>query len=124
MTFVSLKRLGRSIRDAGKGIVFVFKTEQNFRVQTTMAILVLVLSFVFSLRTWEIILIILLVMMVMTMEMLNTAVEKFADLLMPRLHHYIYVIKDVMAGAVLLTSLGSAVVGVMIFWPHFINLWK
>ncbi len=121
MSVISLKRLGGSMRDAGRGLYYTFKTEQNFRVQTLLAIVALMLAAYFPLRTWETILIILLIVMVMTMELLNTAVEKFADLLIPRLHHYISTIKDVMAAAVLLTSIGAGVIGIMIFLPHFIN---
>jgi diacylglycerol kinase len=56
------------------------------------------------------------------MELLNTALEYFTDLLKPRLHHYVSLIKDIMAAAVLLTALGSAVIGLIIFLPHFIKL--
>jgi len=112
------------MKDAGKGLVFAFKTEQNFRIQILVAGVALIFAVIFSLKTWEIILIILLIMMVLMMELLNTAIEKFADLLVPRLHHYIHNVKNIMAAAVLLTSLGAAIIGAMIFLPHFINWWK
>ncbi|MEK7213476.1 MAG: diacylglycerol kinase [Patescibacteria group bacterium] len=117
-------RLIQSFNDAGRGLSHAFKHEQNFRLQIVASLVVLAATFVFPLKIWEIILIILLCVMVLTMELLNTALENFADLLKPRLHHYVYIIKDVMAAAVLLTSLGALIIGLIIFLPHLINFWK
>jgi diacylglycerol kinase len=86
--------------------------------------LVLIASFLFPLFIWERILIILLVLLVLLIEILNTVFEYFSDLLKPRLNHYIGIIKDVMAGAVLLTSVVAVVIGAMIFYPHLATLLK
>lgn len=118
------RRFLKSFTDAGKGLGHVFRSEQNFRIQSVLGILVLVASFIFPLLVWERILVILLVLLVLLIEILNTVFEYFSDLLKPRLNHYIGVIKDVMAGAVLLTSLVAMVVGLMIFYPHLASLLK
>lgn len=110
--------------DAGRGLRFAFKNEQNFRLQIFISALVAAAVCYFPLRVWEMILLILLVVMVLTMELLNTALEYYADLLKPRLHHYVRAIKDIMAAAVLLTSLGALAIGLIIFLPHLINLFK
>jgi len=120
----SIKRLLQSFRDAAHGISYTFKNEQNFRLQILFAAVVMILMFVLPLRRWEQILVLLLILMVLSMELLNTAVEKFSDLLIPRLHQHILVIKDVMAAAVLTTALGAAVIGVIIFWPYLVDLVK
>lgn len=117
-------RFLKSFVDAGKGLAYVFKSEQNFRVQVIVGTLVLIASFLFPLFIWERILIILLVLLVLLIEILNTVFEYFSDLLKPRLNHYIGIIKDVMAGAVLLTSVVAMVVGAMIFYPHLASLFK
>lgn len=121
---MSIMRLIKSFTDALRGLKLVFKSEQNFRIQVIAGIFVFVAVFYFRLRAWEAILIILLILLVLLVEILNTAFEYFSDLLKPRLHHYVYVVKDVMAGAVLLTSIAALVIGVIIFLPHFINLFK
>lgn len=121
---MSLKSLIRSFLAAGRGLKHTFKNEQNFRLQILAAILVLVISFIFPLKNWEFILVILLLTLVLTMELLNTALEYFSDLLKPRLHHYVLAIKDIMAAAVLLSSLGALIIGLIIFLPHFIGLVK
>ncbi len=118
---LSFHRLGQSFRDAFRGIVYTFRSEQNFRVQIIIAIIVLGLSFYFPLRRWERILALLMTLSVLSTELLNTAVEKFSDLLIPRMHQQILVIKDVMAAAVLITSIGAALIGLFIFWPYLVN---
>ncbi|EKD43727.1 MAG: diacylglycerol kinase [uncultured bacterium] len=121
---MSVKNLFNSFYSAFAGLKHTFKHEQNFRLQILLASIVLVVTFVFPLKIWEVILVILLLVAVLVMELLNTALEYFADLLKPRLHHYVLVIKDIMAGAVLITSLGAFIIGLIIFVPHFIGLLK
>ncbi|MFA7653974.1 MAG: diacylglycerol kinase [Candidatus Magasanikbacteria bacterium] len=117
----SCRRFWQSFGDAWRGIRFAFKNEQNFRVQIFTAVAVLVLMFYWPLKIWERILLLLLILMVLGMELLNTAIEKFSDLLVPRLHQQVSIIKDVMAAAVLITSVGAAVVGMIIFWPYLVK---
>ena len=119
---LSLRRLAQSFKDAIRGLAQVFRTEQNFRLQVMGAALVLAAMAYFPLRQWEMVVILLLIVMVLTMEILNTALERFTDLLKPRLHHYVGAIKDTMAAAVLVTSLGAFIIGVIIMSPYFISL--
>lgn len=121
---ISWRRLINSFIDAGRGLKHVFKTEQNFRIQIFFGVLVMVGAIFFRLRSWELIVLVLLVLLVLLVEIFNTAFEKFSDLLKPRLHHYVGVIKDLMAGAVLITSFAALLAGAMIFYPHLVNLLK
>jgi undecaprenol kinase len=52
----------------------------------------------------------------------NTALERTMDILKPRVHPYVRTVKDVMAGAVLITTLGAAAMGLFIFWPFIAPL--
>lgn len=119
-----LKQLIKSFFYAWRGLVLTFKQEQNFRIQIVIGVSVIGAALYFPLRGWELVIMIALVMAVLVMELLNTVVEHFVDLLKPRMHHYVSVIKDIMAGAVLLTSLGAALIGLIIFYPHLVNLIK
>jgi diacylglycerol kinase len=121
---MSISRLLKSFIDALRGFKYVFKSEQNFRLQILCSIIVICATIYFPVKTWEVILVILLVIGVLTMELLNTALEYFADLLKPRLHHYVFIVKDIMAAAVFTTAIGAMVVGFIIFLPHFLNLAK
>lgn len=121
---MSFKQLGKSFMHAMRGLVYVFKNEQNFRIHTLLTIITVATIYFFPLFTWERVLVIILIVMVLTMELLNTALERFADLLKPRLNYYVGTIKDIMAAAVLITSVGALIIGILILWPHFMTLFK
>lgn len=111
-------RLFVSLKDAGRGAVYVFRHEQNFRVQLLLALVVLFFTWFFPLTRGEMIVIILLIFLVLILELLNSAVEKLADVLKPRLSLQIEIVKDIMAAMVLLSSLGAVIIGIIIFWPY------
>ena len=119
---MSPKRLLKSFQDAGRGIAYVFKNEQNFRIQMVVGILVILTAILFEVSRSELLLLLLLVISVLVLELLNSAVEKFADVLKPRLSFQIEVIKDIMAAVVLVASLGATFIGFIIFWPHLFAL--
>ena len=111
-------RLIKSFKEAIQGVAYVFKHEQNFRIQVVISLLVLIFVWFFELSKAEMIVIFLLIILVLILELLNSAVEKLSDVLKPRLSLQIGVVKDIMAGMVFLSSLGEVVIGLIIFWPH------
>lgn len=100
----------------------MFKHEQNFRLQLVAAAIVIILIFVFELRRSEILVLLLLILSVLMLELLNSALEKFVDILKPRLLKQVQVVKDMMAAMVLLTAIGAVIIGTIIFWPHVVEL--
>lgn len=119
--FMNLKRFTKSFGDASRGVVYVFKHEQNFRIQLFLGFIVVVLMFVFGLSRQEMIVILLLILLVLILELLNSAIEKFVDLIKPRLHYQAEAVKDIMAAAVFFASLGSLLVGAIVFGPYIID---
>jgi diacylglycerol kinase len=115
---MEIKKFFKSVKYAARGIIYVFKNEQNFKIQIAAAVCVIILMFVFELRTSEIIILLLLITSVLVLELLNSALEKFIDILKPRLSYQVEIVKDMMAAMVFITALGSAIIGVLIFWPH------
>lgn len=107
----------KSFHFAFRGILLALH-ERNFRVQFFVALLVVFFMFFFRVKTWEAVTLVLVVVLVLTLEIMNSIFEKLSDILKPRLHEYIRHIKDLMAAAVLLTSLASIGIGVLIFWPY------
>lgn len=108
----------KSFRAAGAGIMLAFREERSFRIQVGAAIIVLGLMAWLPLKPWEYIILTLCIGLVLVLELLNTIFERFADMVKPRLHSYVEVIKDLMAGAVLIMSVAAAAVGAIIFVPH------
>jgi diacylglycerol kinase (ATP) len=75
-------------------------------------------GFFFRLSASEWCWIVLAIAIVWTAEALNTAFEFLADATSPQFHPLVRDAKDVAAGAVLITAIGAAVTGAIIFWPH------
>lgn len=113
-----MERLIRSFSYAFRGILFALRNEKNFQVEIVGGILAVMLMLFFPLSGLERALIVLSIALVLTLELANTALERVMDILKPRVHPYARVIKDVMAGAVLLVSLAAVAIGVAIFLPY------
>lgn len=121
---ISPKKFIKSFKSAVNGIREVIKTEQNFQIHLIAAVLVVSLAIFFQVSKNEWIILLLMIMFVLVIEIINTAIEKFNDLLKPRLHHYVYIIKNIMAGAVLIVSMFAVIIGILIFYPYFIYFVK
>ena len=68
--------------------------------------------------TYDWIAVVLCIGMVLSAEAMNTAVELLADALHPDRDERIRVVKDVAAGAVLITAIVSVVVAILVVWKH------
>ncbi|HBU27760.1 TPA: diacylglycerol kinase [Candidatus Uhrbacteria bacterium] len=113
-----------SISHALRGVYVVFRDERNFRIQTISAVLVLCAATLLQVRVWEYVLLLLLSSAVLILELFNSVIERMADGLKPRLQPIVRDIKDLMAGAVLLTAITAGIVGVIIFLPYAVQLFK
>ncbi|MFZ2187437.1 MAG: diacylglycerol kinase [Candidatus Moraniibacteriota bacterium] len=116
-----MNRFSRSLYYAVKGIFFAIRNERNFQIEICAGMAVVVLMIVFPLSSSERSLVVLSVSLVLTLELANTALERVMDILKPRVHPYARVIKDVMAGAVLLASLSAIAIGIVIFSPYILT---
>jgi undecaprenol kinase/diacylglycerol kinase (ATP) len=112
------QKTGRSFINAFSGLGYFFRHESNGRIQSVMGLSTLALAGWFHIRTLEWILILICIGSVLSLEMLNSALEKLCDLVQPDFHPQIKIVKDVAAGAVLWASLISAVIGAIIFLPE------
>lgn len=126
---ISPKRFWKSFTHAVRGIVRIAEEEQSFRLQMFAAAVVFGLMIVMpTLQIWERVTLTLVVGAVLVLEIVNSIFERLADAVEPRVSPMVKEIKDMMAGAVLLTAIASAFVGYLIFWPHMeptlSALWK
>lgn len=117
----TLKQLGRSLHHALRGVKVVWHTENSFRIQVLVGAAAVVLAFIFPLQAWEQVVVLMLVGFVLIMELINSVLERLVDSFRSRVHPVVRDIKDIMAAAVFLASLSAAVVGLIIFIPHFLE---
>lgn len=115
---LSLRRLRAAFRVAFAGIGAVWHTSGNFRLEVAIGVLALSLSLV--LRT-GVVPVLIMCALVLSLELINSAIEAAVDLISPELHPLAKVAKDAAAGAVLVAALLSVVVGVWLLGPP---LWQ
>lgn len=117
-----LRTVNNSVKYAWKGIRYAWTHERNFRFQMVAAAVVIALMIVLQVRPLEAVALIFVIVAVLVLELMNTIIERFIDILKPRMHHYAEMIKDMMAAAVLLAALGAIAVGVIIFYPYIFGI--
>ena len=110
------RRLWHSFADAFRGIGCCIKSERNMRIHLVACAYVLFFASQLSLSRGEMACLLLAIGGVMTAETLNTALEKLCDFAQKNLNRYIRVIKDMAAGAVLLSAIAALLVGVVILF--------
>ncbi len=118
MAIIDYKRLGKSFRYAMRGFWFVFKSEQNIRIHLIVSAVVIILMIYLQVALWQAIILFLVMSLVIILELINTVFEKLVDVLRPRIHFYVQVIKDIMAAAVLVATVGAVIIGILIFAPY------
>ena len=112
----------QSLQFAISGIITFFRNERNGQIQLVAAIIVVTLGLVFQIGAMEWLVVVLCITVVLTLEMINTAIEKLCDVVQPDYHPQIKIIKDIAAGAVLIAALGSVIAGAIIFVPKIFAL--
>lgn len=110
----------KSITFAFKGAVKLITTEHSVMVQFSTAILLIVAGFYFNISTTEWLFQTLAIGLVLSIEGLNTAVEKVADFIHPEYHERIGFIKDIAAGAVFFAAMTAIAIGLIIYLPKIL----
>jgi len=113
-----IKEFAQSFRHALRGLVYALKNERNFQNEIIFAAVVVIATVYFNVTRSEMIVLFLVIMLVLIMELLNTIMERIVDILKPRIHPYAKLIKDLMAGTVLLSSILAVIIGLIIFIPY------
>jgi diacylglycerol kinase len=113
-----------SFRYAFAGLAYCFRTQRNFRIHVAIAFLVTLAGIILTLSWLEWAVVAILVVVVLSAEMVNTMVEALVDLVTQQYHPMAKIAKDVAAGVVLLSAIGSVVVGALIFLPKIFALFS
>lgn len=111
----------RSIKCALIGIRTMIVSQQNAWIHIFATVSVVVAGLWFGLTVAEWCWIVLAITLVLASEALNTALEFLTDLASPDFHPLAAKAKDIAAGGVLLTAMGSVVIGILIFGPYLMN---
>lgn len=115
-------RFLKSLNYARQGITHCICTEKNFQIQLVISSVTFLGGFIFNLKINEWLMILFCVALVLGLELLNTAIEHLSNVVCEAIHPVIKQVKDIAAGAVLLVSVISVVIGGIIFIPRILLL--
>lgn len=119
-----MKKIFKSFVYAWSGIRFAVKNELNMKIHLSVTVLVVFLGLWLHISTTEWLLCLLCVGLVLSAEIMNTAFETLVDMVSPKKNILAGRTKDLAAGAVLMLSMISIVVGVVIFVPKLLILFS
>jgi len=116
-----MKSFFKSFKYAIHGIWYGIDGQLNFKVQIGVAAIVIGAGFLFDITAIEWCIILICIGMVLGLEMLNSAIESLVDLVTLERQPLAGRIKDIAAGAVLLVSVISLIVGILIFRKYVLH---
>ncbi len=112
--------IGHAFACAWHGIIDTIRTQRNMRIHLVIAILAVILGFIFNITTTEWCIIIICIALVFSLEIINTALESVVDVSCDHYHDLAKRAKDCAAGAVLVVAIASVVIGAIIYISHFV----
>lgn len=117
-----IKKLINSFSYPIKGLRYAYRNEQNLAVDVGVALLVLIAGVILKIEKTEWIVVVFAIGAVLSLELVNTAIEAVVDLVTEEYHPLAKVAKDTSAAAVFVIAIVAAIVGLIIFIPKIIEL--
>lgn len=107
-----------SLKNAWNGIIWSFRTQPNFKIHFSCAAIAIILGIILHISYVEMAIIILTIVFGLGVEMVNTSIEAMTDLITTEWRTEAKIAKDVAAGMMLLTAIGTVIVALFIFYPR------
>jgi len=115
-----MKKTRDSIKYALCGIKYVFESQRNIRVQLIIMIITYITGYFFNISSTEWLILILISSMVLTLEIINTALEEVVNLVTEEYRKTAKHAKETAGGSILTASFFAIVVGLIIFIPKIV----
>ena len=112
---VKVKKFVKSFKYSFIGLQHAFRYEQNFRIMLILVLASLVPLVIWPMEEWQKVAVVIAGVMMLAVELVNTTIERMMDVLLPASLEEIRIIKDVMAGAALMASVGWLIVIILVF---------
>jgi diacylglycerol kinase len=119
MTKFKAQGFNNTFKNARKGFRLVFRSEKNIRVHLVIALLVMLAAYLFEFEYIEYCILLIAIAFVIITEMINTSIEFSLDSIYHnRYSKMVGMAKDISAGAVMIASIVSALIGIILFSRH------
>ncbi len=125
MTKYKSQGFSNTFKNARKGLRLVLKSEINIRVHFCAALLILILAALLGFSTTKICVLLLTISAVICAEMVNSAIEFSLDAVFHNKYSKLVgMAKDISAGAVMFTTFVAIAIGLLLFIPAILNIFK
>ena len=114
--------LYKSFGYAFEGIGTCIKKERNMKIHCLAVIAVTAAGTFLHIKPVEWCICLLLFGLILSLELVNTAVEAVVDLVTEEKKPLAKIAKDTAAGAVLVSAIAAAIIGCIIFIPYLLEL--
>ncbi len=115
------QNMARSFANAFAGLWAVWRSQRNARIEVGIALGVIVLGLIVGLPASDWAILVLTIGLVLAAECFNSALEALVDLAHPGYHALAKLAKDTSAGAVLLLSVISVIIGLLVLGPPLLE---
>jgi len=109
------KNIVKSFQAAFSGFSYLYHNHKHLKINLSIALIILFLSFISDIELIELIIILLAIILVFLTESINTSIEEICNLISPEYHPKIKIIKDLGSFFVLLAAIFSILVFILIF---------
>lgn len=110
-----MKAFLKSFVYAFNGIFSAIRTQRNLRFHIVAVIYVTAFSFFYNMSEIQYLILILIFLIVISLELVNTALESIVDLCSPEYNKLAKISKDCAASAVLVAAAGAVIAGIILF---------
>ena len=118
------KNLLQSFGYAFEGLGYALRTVNNLRIHLLFTVVVILGGMFFKISRMEYLVCLIFIALVISLELVNTAIEEAVDLSSPEINPIAKRSKDVAAGAVLFSAVIAFIVGCVIFIPKILMFIK
>ena len=113
--------LMEKVNYAIEGIIYTVRTQKNIRYHFLAAAFVLLAIVLLPVTKVDCLLLMGIIALVLIVEVLNTAIEQLVDMVSPHMNQRAKMVKDIAAGAVLISAIASIILGSLIFIPYLLS---
>ena len=116
------KGMLNTFKNAGRGVRLSVKAEKNVRIHIVAALLVILFAIILQMSVTKICILVIAISNVMVAEIVNTSIEFGLDAVFHnRYSRLVGIAKDISAGAVVVASIFSAIIGILLFGCEIIK---
>jgi len=113
-------KLIKSFGYALQGIYVASREQLNIKIHFLAVVVVTAAGLFFHITAYEWCVIVICFSIVLTAELFNSAIENLVDLVSPDHHHLAGKVKDIAAGAVLVSAIATVIVSAFIFLKYIL----